>query len=309
MHSLVTGSSGFVGRHLVDHLRAQGDEVVALDRSEGCDIRNRDAVYQAFSDAKVDVLYHLAGQADVAASWDDPTTTQRVNVEGTLNVLQAANDVGVKRAVVVSSATVYGNVIAEALPVTEDQPTNPVSPYAASKVGAEAMAIFVNESEGQLDVIVARPFNHVGPGQRRNFVAPGLASRIAAKALVGGGAIDVGSLSPTRDFLDVADVVSAYRHLAESGVAGRAYNICSGVETSIGELASMLVEISGADITFNQADELLRPVDLPRMCGSNKRIKTETAWNPTVPLQTSLENIYAEQLAQLTTKRSRNEHR
>lgn len=309
MKSLVTGSSGFVGRHLVQLLTELGDDVVALDRSDGCDIRNRPAVYDAFADQDVDVVYHLAGQADVAASWNEPTATQRVNVEGTMNVLQAANDAGVSRAIIASSATVYGNVQPDALPITEDLPPNPVSPYAASKVGAEAVARFVNESSGPLKVVIARPFNHIGRGQQTNFVAPGLASRIARTAQDGGGVIDVGSLEPTRDFLDVADVVSAYRHLIEDGLPGEAYNICSGTETPIAELADTLVQISGADISFAQATELLRPADLPRLCGDNLKLVEATGWRPKVSLEESLRSIYAEQCERLSKGAPRNEAR
>ncbi len=302
MRALVTGSSGFVGQHLVTHLRAQGDDVVALDRTDGIDIRNRDAIHAAIAAAGPDVVYHLAGQSDVAASWQNRKETEGINVEGTHNVAEASAAAGVHRLLVVSSALVYGHVEASSLPIDEDRPTQPVSPYAASKVGAESVASVVGRTT-DLDVVIARPFNHIGPGQRTNFVASGLAQRIAKAAADGADSIEAGSLSPTRDFLDVRDVVRAYRMMMVSPDTSGVYNVCSGLETSIEEIAHQLIDISGANIRLDVAEHLLRPTDLPRICGDNRRLRTDTGWQPQVSLEASLADVYREQAQQVEADR------
>ena len=164
MRALITGSAGFVGPHLVEHLIACGDEVIECDRTEGHDILDGAALERFFKSAKPDVVYHLAGWSDVGGSWSAPVVTLRVNAEGTLNVLLAAAEAGASRVVAVSSADVYGKVTEAELPLTEESPLRPVSPYAASKVAADFLALQAYLGSG-MDVIRVRAFNHLGPGQ------------------------------------------------------------------------------------------------------------------------------------------------
>ncbi len=180
MRALVTGAHGFVGPHLVRHLEESGDEVEVLDRHgpEPVDITDLTAVHEHLAGTQAEVVYHLAGWADVGRSWSHPVETFRANAEGTLHVLLAAVSAGVRRVLVIASADLYGVVSQDALPLTELSPLQPTSPYAASKAAAEALAVQAHLGHG-LETIRVRPFNHLGPGQSEQFVAPALAARIA----------------------------------------------------------------------------------------------------------------------------------
>ncbi len=180
MRAVVTGGLGFVGRHLVEHLREAGDEVTTLDHhgDHPVDITDGPAVATALAEAAPEAVYHLAGWADVGTSWRDPVGVLRVNAEGTLHVLSACTAAGVRRVLAVASADVYGVVTEEELPLTELSPLRPTSPYAASKLAADAVAQQAFLGYG-LGVVRVRPFNHLGPGQSEQFVAPAIAARIA----------------------------------------------------------------------------------------------------------------------------------
>jgi GDP-4-dehydro-6-deoxy-D-mannose reductase len=292
MRALVTGAHGFVGPHLVAHLRAHGDDVSVLDRSGPApvDITDGPAVADALATARPEVVYHLAGWADVGASWSDPVGAFRANAEGTLNVLLACRDAGVERVVSVGSADVYGVVEPADLPLTERSPLRPTSPYAASKAAAEQIAQQAHLGYG-LGVISVRPFNHLGPGQSDRFVAPALAARIARAEHAGDDAITVGNLTARRDFTDVRDVVRAYRLLVERGEPGEIYNVCSGRDLAIQELADRLVAMAQRPIRLEPDPALLRPVDLPVLRGDAGRLHDATGWEATVPLEQTLADL------------------
>ena len=286
MRALVTGADGFVGTHLVAWLLAEGDDVV----EDATDITDRDALIAAFTEATPDVVYHLAAQADVGASWSTPVETLRVNVEGTLNVLDAARLAGATRVAAVTSADIYGPVFEVDLPLTEQQPLQPVSPYAASKAAADMLCVQAGLGHG-LDVVRIRAFNHLGPGQSDMFVASALASRIARAEHTGDTTIRVGNLEARRDFTDVRDVVRAYRALMGRGRPGEAYHVCSGTDRSVRELADILISLSSADITLETDPDLMRPVDLKVLQGDNTKISTDTDWSPSIPIEQTLEDL------------------
>lgn len=291
MRAVITGASGFVGRALHDHLLDSGDDVVALSRGTGGpDLADRGAIFATFADAQPDVVYHLAAQAHVPTSWQDPVGTLRTNVEGTQNVLDAARAAGGSRVLVASSAEIYGTVTPTELPITEGAAMRPLNPYAASKVAADALAVQANLGHGQ-DVVRLRSFNQIGPGQSTDFVCAGLANRIALAELNGLHTIDVGSLEPRRDFSDVRDVVRAFRLAATQGEPGQAYNVCSGVDRSIRELAEHMAALSTHELEFRVREALQRPVDTPIVRGDNSRITTATGWSPKIPIETSLADI------------------
>ena len=291
MKALITGGSGFTGRELQRHLTAMNDDVVVVDRtSTGLDITNREAVMAAIADAKPDVVYHLAAQAHVPTAWDDPVTTMRCNVEGTLNVLDAADRAGAGRVILASSADVYGSVEEAALPIDESTEARPNNPYAASKLAAEALAIQSFHGRGQ-DVIRLRVFNAVGPGQRPEFACSGIAHRIAAAESANTSEIQVGRLDVRRDFIDIRDVVRAYRLAAVAGRPGAVYNVCSGTDRSIEEIAHGLAQHSSQDVHFTVETEHLRPVDTPVVRGNAAAISTDTGWSTEIPFETTLIDV------------------
>lgn len=292
MRAYVTGASGFVGRWLVAHLDAMGDEVV--EAGPGVDVTDAAAVARSMADAAPDAVYHLAGLAHVQRSWSEPAEYLRVNTGGTLHVLEAARECAAPPTVlVVSSAEVYGAVRAEQLPLTEDEPMRPVSPYAASKAAAELVAIQAHLGRG-LAAVRARPFNHAGPGQTDTFAIPAFARRIVEAQRDGAEVLRVGNLSARRDLVDVRDVVRAYRLLVEHGEGGEAYNICTGRSVEMAEVLRRLLELAGADLRIDVDPDLLRPVDVPELRGDPARLRDATGWEPQTPLDDTLRAVLAE---------------
>jgi len=292
MRAYLTGGQGFVGHHLARHLEASGDEVTVTDRE--VDVCDFDQVAASLSIAQPAVIYHLAGLAHVGESWGNPTQLLSVNVVGTGVVLAAARHVVPQATVVVvSSAEVYGKVAREDLPLTEQSPLAPASPYAASKAAAEAVAIQAAHGFSQR-VIVARPFNHIGPGQSRQFAVSAFAHRIVEAQRLGAPSLKVGNLSSRRDFTDVRDVAAAYRLLAESGEAGEIYNICSGSDVSMETIVEQLLALANTSVTLEVDPDLLRPVDVPVLRGSAERLFHATHWAPTIGLEQTLREVLAE---------------
>lgn len=292
MKALVTGAHGFVGRHLHAHLAERGDDVVAVDRES--DVTDSSGVRELLEQCTPDVIYHLAALTYVGDSWKDPVEFTRVNVLGTKNVLDAAHAVVPDATVIlVSSADVYGVVGEGDLPLTETFRVAPANPYASSKVEAERVAHDAFRHWGQR-VIVARPFNHIGPGQSLNFVVPAIAKRLLDAVATGAHSIAVGELSTRRDFSDVRDVVRAYRLLDQYGVAGEIYNVASGHDVGLDEIAARLVELIAPSMTLVTDTSLLRPVDLPVSRGSFEKLHEVSGWEPTIALETSLLDVVAD---------------
>ena len=298
MRVLVTGSDGFVGAWLCAHLERAGDDVVAVTAHDA-DVTDNEATVAMVADTKPEAIYHLAGLANVAASWENPALTFAVNAAGTQNVLDGARRLDAPPTVLlVSSAEVYGIVGPEQLPITEDAPLRPVTPYAASKVAGEYAGLQAHLGYG-VPVIRVRPFNHVGPGQASAFVVRDLAGRIAAAERDGIRTLAVGNLTPRRDFTDVRDVVRAYHLLVERGAAGEVYNVCSGRAVGIDELARRLLELAGDDLELVTDPDLVRAVDVPVLLGDNSRLRAATGWAPEIPLETTLTDVLAEARASI----------
>ncbi len=294
MRTLVTGAGGFVGVHLVRHLEDSGDEVVELERNvDGIDIADAEPLTEAVMAAKPQVVYHLAGASDVGGSWSVPRETFLANALGTLNVLEAARAAGAERVLAVTSADVYGRVSEDELPLREDQPLRPVSPYAASKVAADALAQQAWLGH-RLPVLRVRAFNHLGPGQSDRFVAPSLAARIARNERDGGDEVPIGNMTPLRDVTDVRDVVRAYRLLMEHGEPGAVYNVCRGRAVSVKEIADVLLSMAGRPMHLVSDPGLQRPVDIPILVGDNGALRRVTGWEPTIPLEQTLADVLAD---------------
>ena len=255
------------------------------------DVADGAAVGRVMADVVPDAVYHLAAMTHVGESWEHPGQVLRVNVLGTAEILAAARSIeGSPRVLVVSSAEVYGVVTPAQLPLGEDTPTQPASPYAASKLAAEAVAFQAWRGYGQ-HVIVVRPFNHIGPGQSPNFFVPALAKRIVDARRSGARSLPVGTLTTRRDFTDVRDVVAAYRLLVERGVPGEVYNVCSGRDVAMSEVATRLLELAGVDLTLETDPSLVRPVDVPVLRGSAERLRVATGWEPHIPLAATLADV------------------
>jgi GDP-4-dehydro-6-deoxy-D-mannose reductase len=291
MRVLVTGANGFVGRWLVAHLQDRGDEVTGLDAE--VDIRKVRELTDAVTVSAPDGICHLAAQSAVPASWSNPLETYEVNTLGTSNLLTAAMACDRRpRVLIVSSSEVYGRVRPVDLPLREEQPLAPVTPYAASKAAAEMVALQGWLGSG-LEVVRARPFNHTGPGQRTDFVVPALAQQVAQVAQAGARSLRTGNLDVRRDLTDVRDVVRAYRELLVTGAAGEVYNVCRGESVSIRDVAQRLLVLAGVDIPIEIDPERVRPVDLPELRGDGSRLEKATGWTPEIPLDQTLTDVLA----------------
>jgi GDP-4-dehydro-6-deoxy-D-mannose reductase len=299
VRALVTGAGGFVGVHLVRHLEQEGDDVVELERrNDGIDIADADTLTEAVVAAKPEAVYHLAGAADGGGSWAAPRETFLANALGTLNVLEASREAGAERVLAVTSADVYGRVTSDELPLGEDRPLRPVSPYAASKVAADALAQQAWLGH-RLPVIRVRAFNHLGPGQSDRFVAPSLAARIARNERDGGDEVPIGNMTPRRDVTDVRDVVRAYRLLMEAGEPGAVYNVCRGTAVSVQQIAQALLAMATRPMRLVSDPALQRPVDIPVLVGDNTALRAATGWEPTIPLDQTLSDVLADWRARL----------
>jgi GDP-4-dehydro-6-deoxy-D-mannose reductase len=300
VRALVTGGTGFVGRYLCAELRGRGTTVVAAGRAHevgadlALDLADLASVQEAIDEARPDVVFHLAAQAFVPQATRDPLDTYETNVLGTARVVEAvrrrAPDAR-PRLLFVSSGEVYGAPEPGDLPLTELAPTRPATAYAASKLAAEAIVLASVRSFG-VDAVVTRAFNHIGPGQSERFVVAAFARRLAAIAAGAEPLFPVGNLTPARDFLDVRDVVRAYADLAERGATGEIYNVCSGVATPIQDVLRHLVLYARVPVEIREDPALVRPVDVPFVCGSAAKLRAATGWTPAYPLARSLRDVY-----------------
>lgn len=311
MRVFVTGATGFAGSHLVEQLLANGDEVWGLIHHatshqaipsapnfrvvEG-DLLDLKGVRGAIEACQPDVIYHLAGQAYPARSWNNPSLTLAINTGGTANILDAAVRVGGARVLVVTSADIYGKVRPNQLPLTERSHPKPRHPYGISKWAAGQL-VRVYADRYELPVVEARPFNHIGPRQALGFVVPDFASQVTAIRLgLRERVLRVGNLSAQRDFTDVRDVVAAYQKLANCGKRGEAYLICSGQPVAIHTLLNILLEINEVEAEVEYDPERMRPSDVPLLYGSHTKITGDVGWKPQIHLRQSLGDVSAEWL-------------
>lgn len=294
---LVTGASGFVGRHVRDAC-ADGGCLAGWEFCQapsGLDIREARQLRDWVASVAPDAVLHLAAQSFVPRSFEDPQETIDINLSGTLNLLQALQAGGFRgRMVYVSSGDVYGRIPDEALPVTEARMPEPRSPYAVSKLAAEMLCLQWQRTEA-LDVMIARPFNHVGPGQDARFVLPALAAQVVAIADGKRPAvIEAGDIDTTRDFTDVRDVVAAYAAMIERGSPGATYLVGSGVERRVRDLLTAMCTIEDISPEIRQDASRLRPAEQRRMAANASRLRGETGWEQRIPIETTLSDILKE---------------
>jgi GDP-4-dehydro-6-deoxy-D-mannose reductase len=313
---LITGATGFVGRHLIDHLMdSAGAPAVEIygtcfpEKPEHCadlcarvpslrlihaDLRSADAVTELVKNVRPDRIFHLAAISHVRTSWDKRRETLETNLMGTFYLFEAVRRFAPKAKILfVSSSDVYGDRKPKERTgaFREEDRDGVVSPYAFTKAGGELLSEFYAESE-KLDIVIARPFPHTGPGQTADFVCSDWARQIA---LIEKGklppVIRVGNLKPRRDYSDVRDVVRAYDILLKKGKRGEVYNISTGAAPSLRTILRTLLSFSTRKIEVRVDPEKLRKADILFLTGSNRKIKSRTGWEPYIPLEKTLRDL------------------
>ena len=301
---LITGANGFVARHLVAELKARGDEVIGVDvgpatawqvdRYYGCNLIGVDAIKVILSIERPDVIVHLAAVSSVAQSWKVPVDSFLNNTNIFLNVAEAVRSLKLPaRILSVGSSEEYGNVPKKEMPIREEHPLAPASPYAVARVAQEQLSRLYADGFG-LDVVMTRSFNQIGPGQRPDFVVPSFVAQLMAGKREGSSVVDVkaGDLSIVRDFLDVRDAVSAYLLLMEKGESGKVYNICSGVGRTLREVLEAVARIVGIGINVSVDPARIRPADNHVIVGSNEKM-IQLGWTLKHSLESSIRDMVA----------------
>lgn len=288
---LITGSKGFVGKWLTDELIQNDFDVIGVDHD--ADITNKDLLYKKLSEIKPDIIYHLAAASHVGVSWSDPIEVVKVNALGTYQLINLAVEVNpLVKIIVVSSGEVYGKVEPSRLPIKETEPINPYTPYGASKAAAEIFATQLYNSK-KANVIIVRPFNHVGPGQSDRFVVSALAKRLVVARKNGFKEITVGNIDSKRDYLDVRDAVSAYRLIGGLDAYGEVFNLCSGRSYSVREIIEMMQKEYDYTVELRPDPELIRNVDIPELRGSYEKLESFTKWQPTISIERTIKDTLA----------------
>jgi GDP-4-dehydro-6-deoxy-D-mannose reductase len=309
MRALVTGVSGFVGGHLAEHLVAEGDLIVGLSASgqwpaelahlaKTVRLEPFDLIEQSESELAAligrkqpDVIYHLAAQSNPQGSLADPRGTWTLNLGGSLNLLEAVRSLSQKpRVILVSSGVCYGNPAPESIPVKEDCPLRPNNPYAASKAAVDLLGIQHYLAHGT-EVIIVRPFNHAGPRQSSRYVLSGLALHVAEVEKGRREYLEVGNLDVVRDFIDVRDVVLAYRLLAHKGQPGEIYNLGSGQGTRITTALEYLRSQAKITIPVRVDAARIRPVDQPLLVADSSKLRAAIGWEPRYTIEQTLTDM------------------
>lgn len=309
MRVLITGINGFVGGHLAEHLLQHSEwDVWGLSRSPGItlpqlqgrvtilqgDLSNLESTTCAIIAAKPDAIFHLAGQPFVPESFRDPAATLATNTLGALHIfLTLIAQRMPTRVLVIGTNEEYGQIRPEDLPLREDAPLRPTSPYGVSKVAQSMLSLQYHLSH-QLDIVRVRPFTHIGPRQNERFVTAAFARQIARIELgLQSPVMHVGNLSACRDFTDVRDIVRAYALLIRHGVAGEVYNVGSGRALMIRQMLDMLLAESTVPITIQPNPDLMRPIDIPLVTCDASRLRTCTGWEPSILIDQTLRDILA----------------
>lgn len=310
MRAVVTGANGFVGAYLSSELIEAGYEVIAVDRVERngesappvpegiesvlCDILDVDAVREVFSRFEPDAVFHLAAQSSASRSFGDPRGTFEANLMGALNILEADRASEMQsRMLFIGSAEEYGRREPDEMPLGEDSPIEPLNPYAASKAAQNLLAMQYFRAFGSA-VLATRSFNHTGPGQRTDFALPSFARQCALiRAGKAEPVIRTGNLEVVRDFLDVRDVVRAYRLIMEKGDPGVTYNVCSGSGLKLSDSLKEMTQEAGAEVRIETDPKLLRPADIPVLVGDSSKLKKDTGWVRKIPAARMIRDLVA----------------
>ncbi|MGG3838358.1 GDP-mannose 4,6-dehydratase [Paenibacillus thiaminolyticus] len=303
LKALVTGASGFVGLRLIEKLSDQNIDVLGISRTKSyenlretgkwkCDILDQAALTNIVSDYRPDYLFHLAAPAYIPDSYNNPRETYNIIFNGTQNLLEIAKGyVPNVRMLYVSSADVYGQNLNNR--IKETDPYDPINPYSAAKSCSELLCLQYHQSF-ETQVVIARPFNHTGPGQSKEFVCSNFALQVAKIANDSGSnkTLYTGNIEVERDFLDIRDVVDAYHRLIDKGSVGEIYNVCSGRATSIQEIISTLFEIAGINDYVIKSDPLkVRKSEISKRVGDNSKLIECTEWKQKYELKQTLAQL------------------
>lgn len=289
MKALVTGSEGFVGKYLRAELESHGYDVTGLDLAPGektvaVNLLEPEKVEALLEELRPEVIFHLAGQANVGLSWKKPAMTVEINVVAAVNLMEAAR----KHCpgctiVIVGSSDEYGNLKEKGKLVSEETPAQPMTPYAISKIAQEQLGQAYARAYG-MKICMTRSFNHGGAGQKPGFMIPDFAQGIVKVERGEAEAVCVGNLASRRDFTHVKDIVRAYRLIAEKGKPGEIYNVGSGVTWSAQEVLDKLIGMAKCPVPVRQDPARMRPSDTPVICCDHTKLSADTGWEPELGL-------------------------
>lgn len=298
---LVIGAAGFVGNYLINEMHANDMEVYATKLSHeqldnpyatvyDLDIMNKDAIVALLFELRPDYIFHLAAQSSVGLAWKNPGLTIDVNIKGSVNVMDAVRELFYKpRVLLIGSGEEYGHIRPGETPISEENSLRPGNIYAATKA-CQNMIGNIYSKAYDMELMMVRAFNHIGPGQLPMFVVSDFCKQVAEiEKGLREPVMKVGNLAAKRDFTDVRDVVKAYVKLIEVGVPGETYNVGSGNAQAIQEILNLIVSLSKVEIAVEIDPNKLRPVDVPIIEADITKINELTGWKPEIPLQQTIQ--------------------
>lgn len=289
MKALVTGSQGFVGQHLCKLLKDEGIQVFEFNLRHGQDIRNLELVRNTLDAIRPNYIFHLAGQAFVPESWDNPARTFEVNTIGSLNILEAVKRLQIKTKIqLCGTSEEYGGAMNGEGMVTEDTLPEPTSPYAISKMAMDYLGRVYAQAKG-LEVVITRAFNHAGPGRGEMYAESSFAKQIVECELGRREVVKHGNLSTVRNYTDVRDIVRAYRLAID--LPSDVYNICSDNSIEMQELMDLLIKNAKVPIKTEVDESLFRPGDFSFKTPSCEKFKSLTGWQPTYSLEETMVSV------------------
>lgn len=306
--ALITGIAGFVGSHMAELLLSKGYEVHGLTRPrskmdhidgivnslhlEDADLMDSHSLYTVISRIKPDFIFHLAAQSFVPTSWVSPSVTLDINIVGSANLFEAVRQSGIDPVIQIAcSSEEYGLVHDDELPIKEDNPLRPLSPYAVSKLAMDFLGYQYYQSY-KVRIIRTRGFNHTGPRRGDTFAESNFAKQIA---LIEKGkqepVIHVGNLDALRDYTDVRDMVRGYLIAVETCDPGEVYNICTGKAEKIGDVLKLLLSMSSASVTIKEDPARMRPSDVRVLIGDNTKFVKKTGWKAEIPFEKTMTDL------------------
>lgn len=302
--ALVIGAAGFVGSYLIRHLHDEWHMEVAATKLPGeqltdlpasiydLDILNKEDIIELLFDVRPDYIFHLAAQSSVSVAWNNPQLTVDINIKGGINVLDAVRELYYKpRVVMIGSGEEYGHIRPGETPIREENRLNPGNIYAATKA-CQNMVGSIYSKAYDMEIVLVRAFNHIGPGQSSIFVVSDFCRQVTEiEKGLREPVMYVGNLSAKRDFTDVRDVVRAYALLAQHGIKGETYNVGSGKAVEIREILNMIISLSESEIRVEIDPAKIRPVDVPVIEADITKLQQATGWQPDISLKDTIEEV------------------